>query len=445
MTNRALQLAYQQDGTELTVTPSEQAFGQVIRIEPRRLSRLSPEEVVEALLGRISPLGVLLGRHPASGEKPHPTHRLILRTLAERTGRRMIASVPDLTMGTAIENTIVVGGPLASRHAAAIFGTPSARSVLDVELPVHYRLPKHASDANKETKRTQLVVSGRSSTEECFLLTSLPMQGRRFVNISALTTAGGNAVGLVLGNETLMHELFVRTRRLGGAGWQALVKVEARSGEPVAVGREFEIFEIKGVDFESPHYPLNDPDFLFVFADESPAPKIEEKIVVGYSGSVSADLELDQLTAQLKAYLEKQPQNAAKLRARISSLLGEFSAVAAPRPKIPDDRPKWSDKAARKGRNPAQFIREEYKAELDAGILTRPALKAVDPLLYNAYAQWISPTRHPEDDLKLLTRSDEVSSALVDGHLSEGAREELLRLLRLDAAARMRKARTHMS
>lgn len=148
---------------------------------------------------------------------------------------------------------------------------------------------------------------------------------------------------------------------------------------------------------------------------------------------MTTDPELDELADKLKAYLKQRPQNVEKLRNRIASTLAEFSAAASPKPAVRTDRPKWSDRSARKGRNPAQFVREEYQAELDAGTLTRPALKSVDHLLYNAYAAWIGPSRHPEDDLKLPKKSDEVSKELaaIDSEQSK-------RYLRLAGIQRMR-------
>lgn len=70
----------------------------------------------------------------------------------------------------------------------------------------------------------------------------------------------------------------------------------------------------------------------------------------------------------------------------------------------PTPRVLWSDKAARKGRNPAQFIREEYAEELKSGLLSSPILLKMDPNLYTAYKSWIKNSRHPEDNLNLSGR-----------------------------------------
>jgi hypothetical protein len=58
---------------------------------------------------------------------------------------------------------------------------------------------------------------------------------------------------------------------------------------------------------------------------------------------------------------------------------------------------------ARKGENPAAFIRRVYADVLAAGTLTRGQLGQSDPPLNDAYAVWITPRRHPEDNLGLPT------------------------------------------
>ena len=82
-------------------------------------------------------------------------------------------------------------------------------------------------------------------------------------------------------------------------------------------------------------------------------------------------------------------------------------------------RSKWSDETKKKKaegrRNPAQFIREEFKEELEAGTLARADLKSLDSeKLYHAYGVWIG--RHPEDDLGLptepRTKLDEIEDVL---------------------------------
>ena len=69
------------------------------------------------------------------------------------------------------------------------------------------------------------------------------------------------------------------------------------------------------------------------------------------------------------------------------------------------EKPSWTDEMkktkAEGRRNPSQFIRDEYADELSAGTLARKDL----PLdISEAYASWIRPSRHPEDDLNLYTQ-----------------------------------------
>lgn len=108
---------------------------------------------------------------------------------------------------------------------------------------------------------------------------------------------------------------------------------------------------------------------------------------------------LELLLGHIKAILEdirKYPELTQE--PLVKELAQALSAPFAKAAKPFAGKPKWSDemeKAKAEGRrNPAQFIREEYAKELEAGALTRADLPSD---LYQAYANWIRPTRHPED------------------------------------------------
>lgn len=106
----------------------------------------------------------------------------------------------------------------------------------------------------------------------------------------------------------------------------------------------------------------------------------------------------------------------------LNRLSREFSKLAALCDPITADifakePQKWVSKRGRSGgpENPVEFIRRVYGPQggnwLGHG-LTRAHLGAYDPKLYDAYAGWIRPTRHPEDDLNLPTTQRENLSQL---------------------------------
>lgn len=108
------------------------------------------------------------------------------------------------------------------------------------------------------------------------------------------------------------------------------------------------------------------------------------------------------MASKIAKIIEQHPDIAEDVRRELgATATTAFQENASPRPHpaIRPDRPKWSDKAARKGRNPVQFIRDEYHDELVAGTLSRNSLTRLDFDLASAYASWIRPARHPEDAL----------------------------------------------
>lgn len=72
----------------------------------------------------------------------------------------------------------------------------------------------------------------------------------------------------------------------------------------------------------------------------------------------------------------------------------EVEPTSTPTLALPETAPRlWADRD--KGIKAAQFVRETYAPWLEAGVLTRGALKACDKALYHAYHVWVH--RHPED------------------------------------------------
>ena len=97
---------------------------------------------------------------------------------------------------------------------------------------------------------TSLIINGKETREEYFLLTSLPMADHRLINISSLKQAGGKAADMIFDNERIIDDLFVRTRPMQSGGWQALFRVHTRGDEPLSVEPEFGLFEVQGIDFD---------------------------------------------------------------------------------------------------------------------------------------------------------------------------------------------------
>lgn len=62
--------------------------------------------------------------------------------------------------------------------------------------------------------------------------------------------------------------------------------------------------------------------------------------------------------------------------------------------------PLWNDRPVRRGTNPAHWILE-YHSDLIGTKGARAAIGERDPELIRHYSTWISPGRHPEDDLGL--------------------------------------------
>jgi len=89
----------------------------------------------------------------------------------------------------------------------------------------------------------------------------------------------------------------------------------------------------------------------------------------------------------------------------------------------------WADRPSRRSESPVAFIKRVYATELKAKALTRPMLRELDKTLYDAYAAWIRPERHPEDDLKLATEPranlDEVEDPVE--HVRAQGRERMRR------------------
>lgn len=81
-------------------------------------------------------------------------------------------------------------------------------------------------------------------------------------------------------------------------------------------------------------------------------------------------------------------------------LVREFVMALRPEPVA---YPLWEDRPVKRGTNPAKWI-QDHHGDLIGTEGARAAIGRRDPKLMQHYAAWISPGRHPEDDLGLDTR-----------------------------------------
>ena len=103
------------------------------------------------------------------------------------------------------------------------------------------------------------------------------------------------------------------------------------------------------------------------------------KLEITYNGAVTAEDKLTLILSALTGLLQENPELKPVLDKKLRTLRPHFLAEAGAL-KGHSKKPQWRDPATRRNRDPAQFIRDEYSAEL---------------------ANWITPKRHPEDDLGL--------------------------------------------
>lgn len=448
-----LALSYLQTDAALPVVVSKRLEPVIVRLGDFRSPHTKVEEALAAVIGTPRPMSSVLGVHPDYPDSVHPVHGSILESVLRRLTVGTERAKQDLMVTSLDTSALIIGGPLASRHAAAIFGSKSLPSALGRALPVHFDLCATQRDSTPENKAA-LIVDGRTTKAEHFLLTSLPMAEHRLINISALTGAGGSAADLILGNPRLMHDLYVATRPFQNGGWQALFAVRIAAGKPVAIEPQFRVFEIKGIDFDGGSYALNDPTFLRKYSEgviPPPAEHKQRKIAKSrnssYDWGVTSRKDLKAIINSLSKYLKQNPDQVSSVKRDVETLLATFAVVSkvqtgsAARSENravvrSRKRPSWSDLKARRDRNPAQFIREEYKAEIEAQELAMASVRRSDPALYQAYIGWIRPSRHPEDDLKLPRRTKRTSTELAA--LEGLSLEDVVRLHRLAAVARSR-------
>lgn len=463
-----LQLVYDQIDVLEPVTVCDRLFETVIRqADFRHLT--DPREALHAVLGSVQPLAPILGVHPDyRGRAPHPVHELILKTVTRRLTSGIKPNSERLVIDKIARSALVIGGPVASSHAEAIFGSSRRPSVLESQLPIRFDLAKATPGSIPPEAGARLIIDGRSTKVEHFVLTSLPMGDYRLINISALTSIGGAAVDFVIGDPTIIARLSRRARRLRLSGWQAAFAVRVRKGRPIAVDPEFSFHEVTGIDFDSSRYALNDPEFLQTYSDpkdfsvvgrKSPG-KLIPRTFVSYAREVEdKEKQLSEILNRLSGLLKDNPELGAKATAKLKDVFAELpdaSPEIVARLEAFRGRKPWAEEMERTKsegkRNPATFIREVYADGVSTRALQRWMLWSIDYALAEAFASWIK--RHAEDrDLlpagrsppgfgakrgrkKLSSLSDKERQAR--DRLTDEERQALFRRQRDEASARWR-------
>lgn len=156
-------------------------------------------------------------------------------------------AVPKLAAETIDGSAAVFGGPVANLHSRLFMGCGGPSPLFGTILPVTFNCAVPLADYQFEP--WQVVVDGRSSSNECLVITSFPMGNGsdRLTIFAGLHGAGTRAIDLVLRDVSLLERLYRETRNF--LAWQALIEVHARDFEkPLSIGH-FRIFEISNVDF----------------------------------------------------------------------------------------------------------------------------------------------------------------------------------------------------
>lgn len=190
-----------------------------------------------------------------------------LRSLISHLDLGTARDVPHLASETIEGSAAILGGPVANLHARLVLGCGGASPLFGVQLPIEF----DCSGASCETDSDepwQVVVDGRTSQNECLVLTSLPMDrgSERLTIFSGLRGAGTRAIDLLLKDAHLIERLYRDTRNL--LAWQAIIEVRARDTQFAESLGLYRVFEISNINFDDarnvvrPNLMLNDDRIL---------------------------------------------------------------------------------------------------------------------------------------------------------------------------------------
>lgn len=200
---------------------------------------------LEATLGGIHP-------HLPKGAI-HDSTSYGLESLIRRLDLGQVRDAPELASETIGGSAAILGGPVANLHARLIIGCDGISPLFGVPLPVGFDCSGIAPGTSGNDEPWRVIVDGRTSENECLVITSLPMDSSsdRLTIFSGLHGAGTRAIDLVLSDTPLMELLYRDTRHL--LAWQCIVEVRPRNLEfPDSLGL-YRVFEITNINFEDPN------------------------------------------------------------------------------------------------------------------------------------------------------------------------------------------------
>jgi hypothetical protein len=179
----------------------------------------------------------------------HPSTSHVLGSLITHLQLGSVRCVSQIHSTVLEGSLVVVGGPVSSLHARLILGCGGPSSLFGVDLPIRFDCVSTAP-ALSDLNPWKVVVEGRSSQQECLVITSLPLDSSdRLVVIAGLHSAGTRAVEFVLRNDQgILDHIYNRARHF--VGWQALVEVKATGRQRPEGIADATVFEIRNVDFD---------------------------------------------------------------------------------------------------------------------------------------------------------------------------------------------------
>jgi len=338
----------------------------------------------DILLGESKRLLGHVGRHPWKNRES-PGYPPLIFTCQSIMGRLQSGSSLEqlsvLQTDRLDHSLAIVGGPVVNSAASLILGHDGGRSpLLGIQLPVGIdtsRLPKAIQNRVEDWR---FIIDGRHSDDECLLITSLPMRVEnrmeRLLNITSLHGPGHYALDQILGSEKMLDEL--RRRTQGKLAWQAIFKVTVHhdnSASNVSINAdEINVYEIVGADFDTLPYMVND------------------NVLIELIHNAGTDLYRNSSDGGvIYPYAPHSGVQGRELneKAYYSDLDREVASEV---------KQLWV--ADGKGKmNPSEFVRFVYRKWLDNPNFQRAHITRRDFPLSEAYASWIRPERHPEDDL----------------------------------------------
>lgn len=176
-----------------------------------------------------------------------------LQSLISRLDLGKLRDTTQLASEMIEGSAAILGGPVANLHARLVMGCGGVSPLFGVPLPVGFDCSSIATSTSDNYEPWRVAVDGRTSQNECLVITCVPMDrsSDRLTIFSGLHGAGTRAIDLVLTDAPLMEQLYRDTRHL--LAWQAIIEVRARDIEfPESLGL-YRVFEITNINFDDPN------------------------------------------------------------------------------------------------------------------------------------------------------------------------------------------------